>query len=387
MKTRPITHVALALDYSSSMMGIREQTRSAVNQMMATLRDRARQGDQDIFVSVVSFADTARVVAFPQDARNLRELDGYAPYGNTALFDGVGLAAETIAGKGGPEASYLVLAFTDGEENYSLKYNAFRVAALIKERQGEGNWTFAFQVPRGGYAQRLVSQFGIPAENVREWEQTTQGVKEMEQKTSAGLAQFFDVRGQGARSVANFYDLTTNLAGLSKKRVKSELDDVSARFKAYSVTAEVAVKDFVEQKTKKPYVVGAAYYQLMKPEKVQPTKAVLIMEKGKTAVWGGDDARELIGLPTDGVSHAKVTPGNHSDYDIYIQSTSVNRKLPRGTKVLVDVTMTAGLTETWDSKAAEEAALAKKAEREAVERAAAAEAEQKRTKKPARSKK
>jgi hypothetical protein len=58
------------------------------------------------------------------------------------------------------------------------------------------------------------------------------------------------------------------------------------------------------------------------------------MEKKKGSIWGGYKARELIGLPTDG-SLAIVEPGNHANYDIYVQSTSVNRLLVRGTNFLL----------------------------------------------------
>jgi len=55
------------------------------------------------------------------------------------------------------------------------------------------------------------------------------------------------------------------------------------------------------------------------------------MEKGKSEVYG-PDARDLIGLPAGGTE--KVIPGNHANYDIYIQSTSNNRRLVRGTKLI-----------------------------------------------------
>jgi hypothetical protein len=150
--------------------------------------------------------------------------------------------------------------------------------------------------------------------------------------------------------VDTFY-VQTDLSGLKARDVKRQLDDLSGHFRAYTVGRETDIKTFVESKTHKPYVVGQAFYCLTKPEKVQPNKAVLIAEKGKTAVWGGDQARELVGLPTDGVAHARVEPGNHANYDVYVQSTSVNRKLVRGTKVLIDPAMAKGLTPTWDHTA------------------------------------
>jgi hypothetical protein len=116
-------------------------------------------------------------------------------------------------------------------------------------------------------------------------------------------------------------------------KLKRELEDVASECSVYTVTAEEEISDFVERKTRKLYVRGSAYYQLTKNEIVQPNKKVLIMEKGKRAIYGGVEAREMIGLP-DGAK-AKVTPGNHANYDIFVQSTSSNRKLVRGTKLIV----------------------------------------------------
>jgi len=55
-----------------------------------------------------------------------------------------------------------------------------------------------------------------------------------------------------------------------------------------------------------------------------------IMHKGD--VYMGDAARQMLGLPS---MHVKVGPGDHPDYTIFVQSTSMNRKLIQGTSLLV----------------------------------------------------
>lgn len=79
---------------------------------------------------------------------------------------------------------------------------------------------------------------------------------------------------------------------------------------------------------------GAAFYQLTKAEKnVQSWKYILIRRKGSGEVYAGrEDVRRMLGLPV-GVD-VGVNPGNHGDYDIFVQSASVNRKLVRGTDVV-----------------------------------------------------
>ncbi len=117
--------------------------------------------------------------------------------------------------------------------------------------------------------------------------------------------------------------------------MKRNLTDLSGNFKVCTVSKEAVVKNFVEEKTHRSYIKGQAYYQLMKDEKVQSYKQVLIMEKGKGTIWGGNEARDLIGLPYN--ADAKVSPGNHAGFDLFIQSSSVNRKLSRGTKLLIEI--------------------------------------------------
>jgi hypothetical protein len=62
---------------------------------------------------------------------------------------------------------------------------------------------------------------------------------------------------------------------------------------------------------------------------VQPQKEIAILQFGK--VYRGPEARKLLGLPDHSV---RVRPGDHQ-FKIFIQSTSINRKLLAGTQLLV----------------------------------------------------
>ncbi len=347
---RPRNHIAIVLDCSGSMYGIRRSTIEAFNGIVEEIRRRSEQEGQDTTVTLVLVANTARVKFFNADVRTLRPLSewDYNPAGATALFDGVGLAIHSLQPEAvSPGTSFLVLVVTDGEENNSQSYTAADIKAALDRLQKTDQWTFAFQLPPGTSA-AFMKAFGISRDNVREWEPTSSGISQVHRDTCAGLGNYFAARSQGCRSVSSFY-VTTDLANLSTSTLAQELEDVSARFRLFTVEKEMAVRDFVESKTGRPYVIGSAYYQLMKNEKVQPTKAVLLMEKGKKVVWGGDEARRLIGLPA-GVE-ARVVPGNHANFDIFVQSTSVNRKLPRGTRLLLDITCVKDLPPTWDHQA------------------------------------
>ncbi len=342
--------VGIVLDASGSMSHLRYDVVEQCNATLKTLREESKLHGLETIVTVVKFFDSFTSVLV--NPINVLDFNGmtpgqYYPSGGTPLLDGVAdtidlLATQTHAHY--KRSSFLVVTLTDGEENTSRKTTATSLAARVKQLQATDRWTFAFQVPHG--QRTALTRLGIPAGNIREWEQTTEGLYATTQSTNIGTRSFVQAVANSAQgmSVASFY-VNTDLSKLGAKQVHAKLDDISDRFKLYEVAKESPVKAFVEAKLKRPYVIGQAYYQLMKAEKVQPQKAVLIVEKGKQAVWGGQQARDLIGLPK-GVD-AKVTPGNHANYDIFVQSTSTNRKLPRGTKVLVDKTLSTALPPTW----------------------------------------
>lgn len=92
------------------------------------------------------------------------------------------------------------------------------------------------------------------------------------------------------------------------------------------------IDDFVEKVTMKPYIKGTAFYQLTKKVLVQKSKQIYIYDKETKNVYQGSLARSLLGLPDQ---NCHVTPVYNGRYDIFIQSTSLNRKLEPGTNVLI----------------------------------------------------
>jgi hypothetical protein len=356
---KPKTYVAVVLDRSGSMDSIRAQTVKAFNDIVRTVRDRA--DEQEVAVTLVTFSNRSRFEFLNADPRTLKELtvDDFRCDGMTALLDAVGETTEKlkdVKDADDDNVSFLVLVVTDGDENMSSRFRQpGKLADLMRECQATDRWSFAFNVPPGR-KDSFVRQFGIPSDNVREWEGNARGMEETSRATTTGLSNYFAARSKGTRSVASFY-VTADMSKVKAKDVKAKLDDISDRFKPFTVDRETPIREFVEKKTGKEYVIGSTFYQLTKTEKVQPQKNVLVQEKGKAAVWGGAEARDLIGLPR-GVE-AKVTPGNLAAFDVFVQSTSPNRLLVRGTRVLVDTKKKKGDKPTWDFEAAEAAAAAK----------------------------
>lgn len=346
MTQKTTNHIALALDNSGSMSRIRDAAKNAYNSVLSEIQRNASATGQKTLVTQILFGDSAVLTDSAREAAVVRPLVDYLPRESTALWDGVGLAIETLPKHASPEEdnAFLVIVVTDGYENNSLVFDSGKLSTLIGQKYATGRWTFTFQVPRGSTS-LITGPLGIPAGNVREWEQTEEGARDVGRSTSFGTQTFYAARSAGKTKVDDFY-VNTNLKA-TPKQVAAKLDDISDRFNLYEVRAEEPIKPLVERRTRKPYVMGSAYYLLTKTETIQPQKSVLVMSKGKKAVWGGQQARDLIGLPQGRT--CKATPGNHGEYNIFIQSTSTNRRLPRGTKVLVDTSHLTPSKGTWET--------------------------------------
>lgn len=337
-----VNHVLFVIDESQSMSHLVNKVPQVFDRLISELKNSG----QETRISFVRLPNKAS--RFSYGSYNQAVVDSnivnvkaslvnnsltYNPTGgHTPLYDAVGLGIETLSSvklNNRKNNAFLVIVLTDGEENSSKQYSQYTIKNLIAEKTNLGNWTFVFQVPPGK-RYKAANDFGVSSENIIEWDLTEQGLEASTVETQTGLMNYCNSRATGKSAVTSFY---TDLSNVTKKQLTNNLDDVSLKYKSYLVSSEGKIKDFVETKTKKPYVQGTAFYQLMKKEEIQPQKALLIMDKRTKELWGGQQARNIIGLPH--YESAKVTPGNHGDYEIFVQSTSVNRKLSRGTKVLV----------------------------------------------------
>lgn len=326
----------IVVDHSGSMSHLTTKTADMINAQIKKIAELDRQYNQETLVSVIKFDDVVTSLFLNKPADGVQRLSPHdiSARGSTALFDAVGFAINLGASEKNEEVSYVVSVLTDGQENASRKFNSRTLVDLIAKMQATDKWTLTFQLPPGS-RYKFCNQFGIPEENCREWEASSKGLQETHQATTDAYDNYYKSRSLGKTSLRNFYKpVSTDLSHVNTQVLKQELDKVTDNYSQFTVGKEEQIRDFVETKTKRPYKQGIAFYQLTKPEKVQPQKDVLVLDKKTGVVWGGRSARQLIGLP-DG-QYAKVTPLDHGSYEIFIKSTSVNRVLVRGTKVLVE---------------------------------------------------
>jgi hypothetical protein len=333
-------YVGLSRDHSGSMRSIARAAARDYNDNIASIREASLANNQDTVVSVVKCGHGSRSIVHREIVNsNVNQLspileNAYQADANgTPLFDSVMELIDIMSNvpdASDPEVSFLVMATTDGEDNDS-RTSAAKLAERIRKLQNTDRWTFVFRVPRG-YGRRLI-QLGIPSGNIFEWDQTEKGVQVAAQANREAFTQYFSGRALGEKSSTKFY---ANLADVNIKEVKTALTDISSQVQFIPVTQadnQSLIRPFVEAKLGEAMVRGGAFYQLVKTEpKVQANKRIAIREKSTGAVYAGDAARQMLALPVVGT--VRLAPDDLGDFEVYIQSTSVNRKLDAGTNLL-----------------------------------------------------
>lgn len=108
----------------------------------------------------------------------------------------------------------------------------------------------------------------------------------------------------------------------------------AGRFQVIDVDVAADIRTFVQSQGVE-FKPGRGFYQLTKAELVQEKKEVVLMEKSTGHFFSGDEARALLGLKPG--ERGKVHAVALDRFLVFIQSTSYNRKLVPGTKLLYEV--------------------------------------------------
>lgn len=329
------TYLSTIRDHSGSMYSIANAAAKDFNATISATQRATAANNIDTIASVIICDGTPQrdysTTMVPIDQVKL--LTSYPSNGGTPLFGSVILAIEDLKKApdyNDPETTFIVMATTDGQATDSNLAN--KVSKLIKELQGTDRWTFVFRVPKG-YASALI-RMGIQEGNVLEWDQTERGVKAATAANEQAVQEFYSNRASGVKSTKTFY---TSMKDVTVEDVKAVLKDISSEVQLFPVAASddgKQIRDYVEARLGgQPMAKGAAFYALVKKEdKIQPTKLVAIRDKNSNAIYCGDAARDMLGLPR--YENARVAPEVSKDFDVFIQSTSVNRKVSGGTQLL-----------------------------------------------------
>lgn len=349
-----INHIGLVLDASGSMSQHRAKLIEVVDNQIAHLAVTSKEMDQETRISVWTFSDWNDIhcVVWDKDVLRLPSIAKYYEInGMTALVDAAMMSLDDMAttSQRYGNHSFLFYFVTDGYENNSRKYSREQLASTLKRL--DDNVTAAALVP-GPKEVMEAKKLGFPAGNVQIWDATTTvGLEKAGESITASTDAFMKARATtGLRSTTSLFDMSA--AAVNQATIKAAgltpLDPSE-----YILTTVVYgngfqdgddwISTYTTNVLGHQYVAGRGYYQLtLAPVKVQIQKDIAIVEKKSGKVYTGKNARALLGLPDMIVT---LKAGQNPDYDIFIQSTSPNRKLLLGQRYLYltpNVTYTKG---------------------------------------------
>lgn len=331
MSANYINHIALVIDASGSMWSVHSEVVKVADAQIAYLAQRSKELDQETRVSVYLFNSSVRCVIFDKDVLRLPSIrDLYDTRGNTALIDAT-LKSQDDLSKTAQlygDHAFLTFVLTDGEENASKQSPGVLRPFLTNLPE---NWTVACLVPNQR-SKFLAKSYGFPSDNIAIWDSTTvKGVTEVGETIRHATDSYFDLRESGVRSTNTLF--STNTQTLNKSTVKSaKLKPLpNSAYQLVPVDSDMGIRDWVQSKGM-TFVKGACFYQLTKRESIQSYKEIAVFEKSTGKVYAGAQARTMLGL--DNVDR-RVSPDFNPLFDVFVQSTSVNRKLVTGTKLLV----------------------------------------------------
>lgn len=336
MSKKIVNHVIYVLDVSGSMASnnVIGHAKNVLQAGLDSMKAVSAGSGQETLVSLYTFNHeiSTLFVDRPIDSVSLSNVSFRAD-GGTALIDAAmrtmldGLTVQ-VKNKKTESHAYLLNIITDGDERHS-KNKADDLRNIISKLNDE--WTIAIQVP-DQQGVHLAKLYGFPAGNIAVWRAgTKEGLEESVREYTKGFTDYTVSRAAGFTKSSNFY--APDLGNVSKSQVKSNLTEVSGRL-YHCQSGPVEIRDFVERAAATTYKAGKAYYELTKPELVQEQKNIVIVNKNDGRKYGGDNARTFLGIPKN--QRVKVAPGTHGDWRIFIQSTSVNRKIYQGTSVFVE---------------------------------------------------
>lgn len=325
-------YISFVNDHSGSMSGLARAAAADYNANIAAVKDAATAEMLDTVVSVADVDGIQNNLSVTvSNPHVLKPITRWDACGGTPLWTTTHklinmLMALPDANK--DDVSFLVLITTDGQAT-DPHYHATLKEAM-QPLLATGRWSFVARIPKGAlsqYTQKFI-ELGIPPGNIQEWETTSDGMAASTQVNTQAMGSYFRARSSGLRASSAFY------ADASKVDITA-LEDISKKVSLYVVPGAdngIEIRPFV-LRHRMDYLKGAAFYQLTKTEaRVSHTKQILVRDRASGKIFHGPQARTMIGLPTD--RNARLHPGDHKNFDLFIQSESVNRKLVGNTGVV-----------------------------------------------------
>lgn len=336
-----LTKVIFVVDCSGSMNGnekfVHEAIKSQCEQLSAASTDLNK-----FEVTYILFGSRVDANFIFRDVKKYDYPAINSAMGMTALNDAIHSALSFVevdciktnqAFNPGFNVAYLVVVVTDGDENAS-RLTKTHVNLLNEKLKKTDRLTLVINCPPGR-EYTISNDYGVSASNVTSFVADKQGIATMATNNTSAISRYGSMRSAGVTYSTNYFvDLQGDPNAVAIK-LNNVLNDVTAKVDCKRVASgdPVQIRDF----SKKKFGVfdkGSVFYELNKTEKVQDYKQIIVQDKTTGKFFHGwDAARKLLKLPNTG--EIKVSPGNLGEFKLFVQSTSVNRKLEPGTAVVL----------------------------------------------------
>lgn len=202
--------MAMVLDESGSMSVARDITINNFNEQVESLVMGSTDG-METFVSLYTFSNgvTEVIKTVPVSETPKLDHDHYTPGGMTAMYDGVGTAIKALqAIEVSPhdDVAFLVIIFSDGQENNSREFKQSDIAEMIQEVQGNGNWTVTYMGAVHDL-DKLCADMNLLKGNVTTVDvSSAKGYSDGMHRTTKSVGAFMSCRAAGASAVMSFYN-------------------------------------------------------------------------------------------------------------------------------------------------------------------------------------
>jgi uncharacterized protein YegL len=173
------TEIVCIIDRSGSMQGLQESAIAGFNQFLVSQQRLPGTASLSLILFNHLYDHVSSNV--PLDAVQPLTRFTYAPNGNTALLDAVGMTIDSVGRRLAmtPEPErpekVLVCILTDGLENSSRHYQRPQVKSMIEHQREKYSWEFVY-LAAGKDVFDEAQDFGIDPNMIKEVHRTTVGM-------------------------------------------------------------------------------------------------------------------------------------------------------------------------------------------------------------------
>lgn len=321
-----INHVIILLDSSGSMRPHLKSVKEVFDSTIKNLKTNQSE-DQQINISLYQFDSEILRPVFNEELDTMNKQIDFYSRGCTRLRDCIISSIEDHErlSKKDEDHAFLVYAITDGED-YGSRRSIVELKSKITGLSDE--WTIAALVPSISDS-HSAKMSGIPSGNIQIWDATSsKGFEEVGKSIATSYNSYSTMRSTGVKSSSNIFAVNTDT--ISRSEIRGNLQEIKGSL--HHAQKEYVIKDMVENLLNRTFIKGNAFYELTKLEIVQSYKEIVIVSRKDGKKFGGQEARDLLGLPT---TDTKMKPGDFGDWRVFVQSTSVNRKIKPGTSIFI----------------------------------------------------